>query len=159
MATEVVAAPTLDPPEADTAPAPAKGKDKKPAKGKKAEKAGKKDKDKDEAAPVAEGAPTIVAHPRAMRSIARAKGWAGLLGFLLAGYLALPTSTLAGAGLHALIGGVVSYVVVWGAAVFVWRRLVMLELKGRQAQMLEEFEQAARARLGPGAPPGGPDRP
>lgn len=153
MAAEAVAAPTLDPPEA----APAKGKEKKPAKGKKTEKPDKKGKDAAPAAP--EGTPTIVAHPRAMRSIARAKGWAGLLGFLLAGYLALPTSTLAGAGLHALIGGVVSYVVVWGAAVFVWRRLVILELKGRQAQLLEELERTAKAALGPGAPPGPADRP
>jgi hypothetical protein len=146
MATEAIAAPALDPPEAEPA---SKAKDKKPAKGKKEEKG----KDKQLQAP--EGAPTIVAHPRATRSIARAKGWAGLLGFFIAGYLALPTSTLAGAGLRALIAGVASYVVVWGAAVFVWRRLVVLELKGRQAQMLADLEKAATARLGP---PGAADR-
>jgi hypothetical protein len=153
MATEAIAAPTLDPPEAEpaTKAKDAKGKDKKPAKGKKEEKG----KDKQPQAP--EGAPTIVAHPRAMRSIARAKGWAGLLGFFIAGYMALPTSTLAGAGLRALLAGVASYVVVWGAAVFIWRRLVMLELKGRQAQMLADLEKAAAARLGPGSQPGAAD--
>ncbi len=152
MATEAIAAPTLDPPEAEpaTKAKEAKGKDKKPAKDKK-----KKGDGKDTQPQAPEGAPTIVAHPRAMRSIARAKGWAGLLGFFTAGYLALPTSTLAGAGLRALIAGIASYVVVWGAAVFVWRRLVVLELKGRQAQMLADLEKAATARLGP---PGAADR-
>jgi hypothetical protein len=77
------------------------------------------------------GAPNIAAHPRATRAIARAKGWGGLLGFLLGGYLSLPTNTIAGAGLRALVAGVVCYVGVWAGAVFVWRRLVMLEIKAR----------------------------
>lgn len=160
MASEAVAAPAMD--SAEPAPAAAKGK--KAAKGK-AEKAKSKGREEQaakgkgmqEQAP--EGAPSVLAHPRAMRSIARAKGWAGLIGFLLAGYMALPTSTVAEAGLHALIGGVVSYVFVWGIAVFAWRRLVMLELKGRQAQLLADLEKAATARLGPGAPPASGDRP
>jgi len=83
------------------------------------------------------GAPNIAAHPRAKRAIARAKGWGGLLGFLLGGYLSLPTSTLAAAGLRALVAGVVCYVVVWAGAVFVWRRLVMIEIKAREQRALE----------------------
>jgi hypothetical protein len=91
------------------------------------------------------GAPNIAAHPRAARSVARAKGWGGLGGFVLAGYLSLPTNTLAGAGLRALVAGVVCYVAAWGAAVFVWRRLVMLELRSREHQIAAAV-QAARAR-------------
>lgn len=116
----------------------------KPEKGGKAEKEGKapaKSKAAKSADAVAgaddAGAPNIAAHPRAKRAIARAKGWGGLLGFLLAGYLSLPTSTLAAAGLRALVAGVVCYVVVWAGAVFVWRRLVMIELKAREQRALE----------------------
>jgi hypothetical protein len=148
MASEAARAPVLD--------EPATAKDEKKAKGKKGKNEGKAKETEPQAGG---GAPTIVAHPRAMRSIARAKGWAGLFAFFLAGYLALPTSTLAGAMLRALIAGVVTYVVVWGAAVFVWRRLVMLELNGRQAQMLAELQETAKARPGPGAPPGLPKSP
>lgn len=153
MAAEAIAAPGVDSGETEQATAKSAKKDKKAGRARE----GEKGKGKQPEAP--EGAPAVIAHPRAMRSIARAKGWAGLLGFFVAGYMALPTSTLAGAGLHALIGGVVSYVFVWGIAVFVWRRLVMLELKGRQAQMLAELEKAATARLGPATAPGSGERP
>jgi hypothetical protein len=81
------------------------------------------------------GGPNVAAHPRAARAVARAKSWGGLAGFLLGGYLSLPTNTIAGAGLRALVAGVVCYVVVWGGAVFLWRRLVMLELRAREQQL------------------------
>lgn len=95
-----------------------------------------------------EQGPSVAGHPRAARAVARAKGWGGLCGFLLGGYLALPTSTLAGAGLRALEAGVVCYVAVWAGAVFVWRRLVILELKGREQKLLTD----AQSRLPAGAP-------
>jgi hypothetical protein len=85
----------------------------------------------------AAGTPSVAAHPKAARSVARAKGWGGLAGFLIAGYLSLPTSTLAEAGLRALIAGTVCYVVAWAGAVFVWRRLVMVELRNREQQVSE----------------------
>jgi hypothetical protein len=79
--------------------------------------------------------PSVAAHPRAARGVARARGWGGLGGFLIAGYLSLPTGTLAGAGLRALIAGVVCYVVAWAGAVFIWRRLVMLELRAKEHEL------------------------
>jgi hypothetical protein len=80
---------------------------------------------------------SIAAHPRAARAVARAKGWGGLVGFLVGGYLSLPTNTLAGTGLHALIAGVVCYVAVWAGAVFLWRHLVVAELRTRQHDLLQ----------------------
>jgi len=156
----------------DAAPAAAAGKkgkngkevagDAKAAKGAKpAEKAAKKPKKgkKDEPQDGADGAdgPSIAAHPRAARAVARSKSWGGLAGFALAGYLSLPTSTFAEAALRALIAGVVCYVAVWAGAVFLWRRLVVLELKGRQQQLRAAVassakEQAARRELPPGPP-------
>lgn len=115
----------------------AKGKGEKDTKGK-----GKKQAK--EAEPDGDG-PSVAAHPRAVRAVARAKSWGGLAGFVLGGYLSLPTNTLAGAGLRALVAGMVCYVAVWAGAVFVWRRLVMLEIKSRE-QQLAAAVQAARAR-------------
>jgi hypothetical protein len=115
------------------------GKADKPKKGKKG-----KDADAGEDEQADGGAPSIAAHPRATRAVARAKSWGGLAGFVVAGYMALPTNTLAAAGLRALIAGVVCYVVTWAGAVFVWRRLVMLEIKGREQKLLAGM-QAARA--------------
>jgi hypothetical protein len=80
--------------------------------------------------------PSVAAHPRAARSVAQAKGWGGLTGFLIAGYFSLPTATLAEAGLRALVAGSVCYVAAWAGALFVWRRLVMIEIKGREQQLL-----------------------
>ena len=97
----------------------------------------------------------MAAHPRAARGVARAKGWGGLAGFLLGGYLSLPTNTIADAGLRALAAGVVCYVAAWAGAVFLWRRLVMLEIKGREQQLLAA-SQAARAPSARRELPAGP---
>jgi hypothetical protein len=108
----------------------AKGKE---AKGKKSKGSGSKAvKDTSETS----GSPSVAGHPRAARSVAQAKGWGGLAGFFIAGYLSLPTGTLAEAGLRALVAGSVCYVAAWAGAVFVWRRLVVLEIKSREQQLL-----------------------
>jgi hypothetical protein len=154
MATEAI----TDAPPAETAPVPAKpkapkkdaadtkGSAGKKEKGKKAEGKGKKAKD---AEPMGDG-PSVAAHPRAARAVALAKGWGGLIGFVLGGYMSLPTNTLAAAGLRALIAGVVCYVAVWAGAVSIWRRLVMLELKGREQQLIAASMPAPK---GPGVRP------
>lgn len=79
---------------------------------------------------------SLAAHPRAAQSVARAKAWGGLAGFLMGGYLSLSTHTLADAGVRALAAGVVCYVAVWAVAVFVWRRLVVAELSHARQEAL-----------------------
>jgi hypothetical protein len=79
---------------------------------------------------------TLAEHPRAARSVARAKAWGGLAGFALGGYLSLSTHTLADAGLRALAAGVVCYVAAWAIAVFLWRRLVVAELSHARQELL-----------------------
>jgi len=125
------------------APAAKAKKGDKGDKGKKAEK-GKKGKQSAEDGASASGAPNIAAHPRAARGVARAKSWGGLAGFVLGGYLSLPTNTVAAAGLRALLAGIACYVAVWAGAVFLWRRLVVLEIKSRE-QLLLTAVQAAQA--------------
>jgi hypothetical protein len=144
-----VAAPQLAPAKPDKKAAKANdskkdGKDKKAKKG---------DEDADGSDLDANG-PNIAAHPRAVRAVARTKSWGGLVGFVLGGYLSLPTNTVAVAGLRALIAGLVCYVAAWAGAVFVWKRLVILELKGREHQILSA-RNAARARRALPAGPGG----
>lgn len=135
------AAPTM---VAPAPPAPRGGATDPPAKKKAEPKSAKGEKGEQSQ----EQGPSVAGHPRAARAVARAKGWGGLGGFLLGGYLALPTSTLAGAGLRALEAGVVCYVAVWAGAVFLWRRLVILELKGREQKLLTD----AQSQLPAGSP-------
>ncbi|HTC60775.1 MAG TPA: hypothetical protein VK691_11740 [Solirubrobacteraceae bacterium] len=132
----------------------------KQAKGKNKESKGKDakaKKGKGEKATTAEdsGSPSVAAHPRAARAVSQAKGWGGLAGFFIAGYLSLPTGTLAQTGLRALIAGSVCYVAAWAGAVFVWRRLVIVEIKGREQALLAD----AQAALVPGEPVGTPAEP
>jgi hypothetical protein len=127
----------MDPPTAEEPAAAAKAPaaEKRAGKAKKGEgrKSSKGSKQAKDAAPEADArGPSVAAHPRAARGVARARGWAGLGGFLIAGYLSLPTGTLASAGLRALIAGIVCYVVAWAGAVFLWRRLVILEIQARE---------------------------
>jgi hypothetical protein len=123
------------------------GKDTKGAKGPK-----KGAKDTDDAEADAAGGPSVAAHPRAARAVASAKGWGGLAGFVLGGYLSLPTNTIAAAGLRALLAGIVCYLAAWAGAVFLWRRLVMLELKGREHQLHAAAHAAGARRELPVAP-------
>jgi hypothetical protein len=148
-------APTEEAATAVRAPKPPQEKAAKGGKGKDEKKKGKKGKkgeDGDAEDDTAAGGPSVAAHPRASRAVARAKSWGGLIGFVLGGYLSLPTNTIATAGLRALIAGLVGYVAVWGGAVFLWRRLVMLEIKGREQQLQAAAEAAATRRQLP-APP------
>jgi hypothetical protein len=120
-------------PEAAAAPAKAK------AKAKEARKP-RKGKPQDDEAPESDG-PSVAGHPRAARSVARAKSWGALIGFLLGGYLSLPTHTAASAGVRAIVAGLVCYVAVWAGAVFLWRRVVMLEIKAREQELLRAVEE------------------
>jgi hypothetical protein len=152
----------LDPPQETATAAPVKAPEVKAAaesaKGGKGAKEAKGKKDKKGAAQAPNDKPSIAAHPRASRSVARAKSWGGLGGFLIGGYLSLPIGTLAEAGLRALISGVVCYVAVWAGAVFVWRRVVILEIKAREQQLMSAM-QAARARQLPAAGAASTERP
>jgi hypothetical protein len=140
-----VAAPPLKPVKGDggTGTNGTKGKEAKK------EKKGKKGKKDDEVGDGAAGeGPNIAAHPRAARAVARAKGWGGLIGFLLGGYLSMSSSTFAEVGMRALAGGVVCYVAAWAGAVFIWRRLVIVEVKAREQQLIAAA-QAASSRPAP----------
>jgi hypothetical protein len=77
----------------------------------------------------------LSAHPRATRSIARSKALGGLVGFVLGFWLASRAGLPAwDTGLRALVGGIAGYVLVWGAAVQVWRQIAMAEYRAAAAR-------------------------
>ena len=80
--------------------------------------------------PSASVAPSVANHPRASYQVRRAKGWGGIAGFAIAGYLGykagVPTFDV---GLRALVAGIVGYMLAWMCAVTVWRHLVLAELR------------------------------
>jgi hypothetical protein len=85
----------------------------------------------------------VSAHPRAARQIRRAKGYGGLAGFGLMAWLSHRSGTdFVHLGLRALVGGMVTYVVVWAAGVYVWRQIAIAEIRGH-ARMLAERRFAA----------------
>src|SRR5215469_6217574 len=93
----------------------------------KSKKKGKKGKKGDGQAT---SGPSIAAHPRASYQVRRAKGWGGIAGFALAGYLSyktgVPTFDVL---LRAIVAGIVGYMLAWACAVTVWRHLVLAELR------------------------------
>ncbi len=130
-------APVTPPPQAAEKPSAEKSAAAaKPGKESKSSKQSKSSRSKPDKVAASSDTPSVAAHPRAARNVALAKGWGGLGGFLVAGYLSLPTDTLAEAALRALVAGSVCYVVAWAGAVFIWRRLVMIEIKGREQRLL-----------------------
>lgn len=80
--------------------------------------------------PSAANGPSVANHPRARYQVRRAKGWGGIAGFVIAGYLSykagVPTFDV---GVRALVAGIVGYMLAWMCAVTVWRQLVIAELR------------------------------
>lgn len=113
----------------------AKGKTAKDKAGGKDRGAGGKSKNAPDAA-TAGPSLSLAAHPRAARRVAEAKAWGGLGGFLLGGYLSLASHSLFETALRALVAGAVCYVAVWAIAVFLWRRLIVAELRHVQHEMV-----------------------
>lgn len=98
--------------------------------------AGKKGKAQGTAA--AEGGIRLTAHPRARRDIAMAKGWGGLAAFGVVLLLSLRASVPLTDGLwRALIGGMVGYVLAWGAAVAIWRHVALAEIDRKAREIAE----------------------
>jgi hypothetical protein len=91
----------------------------------------------------------LSAHPRATRQIELARGWGGIAAFVGVGLLALSAGVpAAGAGLRALLAGVLGYMVCWFLAVMVWRHLAVAEeaaarsfAEQRRAALLEEIKR------------------
>lgn len=96
----------------------------------------------------------IPAHPRAQRAVARSKAIGGVVGFVIGLWLAdragLPPWD---AGVRALAGGIAAYVLVWIAAVQIWRQLILAEYRAVEKRReearqrhREEVEAMARER-------------
>jgi hypothetical protein len=73
---------------------------------------------------------TIVGHPRAGAHVRLAKGWGGMVAFLVTAYLSLSAGvTPDQAGLRAIAAGVGGYILGWACSVTVWRHLLLAELR------------------------------
>jgi hypothetical protein len=84
----------------------------------------------------------LSAHPRAQVAIKRAKAAGGLGGFALSFYIAQGAGVAAfETGVRSLAGGIAGYVLIWGAAIIVWRQIAVGEFKAA-----ERRRAAARAR-------------
>jgi hypothetical protein len=82
-------------------------------------------------------------HPRAQRSIARAKAFGGLAGFLIGLWLGSKAGLPAwDTGMRALAGGIAGWLVVWVAAVQIWKQLVIGEYRAAERRR----EQARQTR-------------
>lgn len=108
---------------------------KKPPKGKPAAKAKGKGKGKDGAEP------KVGAHPRAALQIRKAKGWGGLVAFLLVFVLSLQAGAPVFDALwRALLAGIVGLMVAWAAAVVAWRHLIGAEARAAQRAAIAAAE-------------------
>ncbi len=91
----------------------------------------------------------LSAHPRARRHIAIAKGWGGLLAFLLVLKLSrgagLPWPDALG---RAVVGGVVGYLTLWMIAQTIWRHVALAELEDLRRRLIAKAaeQQAERDR-------------
>src|SRR3954454_12428003 len=85
----------------------------------------------------------LAAHPRAQRSIGRAKAIGGVVGFVIGLWLgsraALPAWDT---GMRALGGGIAGWLIVWVAAVQIWKQVIIAEFRAAEAKR----EQARQTR-------------
>jgi hypothetical protein len=90
----------------------------------------------------------LSAHPKARRQIGMAKGWGGLIAFLLVlklsrGSAALPWPD---AIERACVAGVVGYVIAWAIAQTVWRHIALAELEQLRTKLIAMAEAQAAER-------------
>jgi hypothetical protein len=104
---------------------------------------------KDKNVEVADGAQGIrlSAHPRARRHIAIAKGWGGLIAFVVVLKLArgagLPWSDAIERG---VLGGIVGYLAAWMIVQTIWRHIALAELEDLRRRLIARAETQATAR-------------
>jgi len=88
---------------------------------------------------------SVSEHPRALRSLRRLRGWAGLLTF---GFVALLSHNAGVApfevGVRALVAGIGVYLAAWAAGVALWRQIVYAEAKGEAERRRSEREEQRR---------------
>jgi hypothetical protein len=85
----------------------------------------------------------LEAHPRAQRSIARSKAIGGVLGFVTGLWLGSRAGLPAwDTGVRALAGGIAGWLLVWVAAVQIWKQLILAEYRAAAAKR----EQARKTR-------------
>lgn len=78
----------------------------------------------------------VAGHPRSAGLVRRAKGWGGVVGLVLATYLAYSAGVPPlDAMLRGLAGGIAGYVALWAIAVTVARQLVIAEVRLRYTQV------------------------
>lgn len=89
----------------------------------------------------------LSAHPRAMSSIRRVRGWSGLIGFALVTILSLRGGLLlADAVLRGLVGGLGAFFAGWFIAIKLWRHIALAELaaaRERHEARVEEIKRRA----------------
>jgi hypothetical protein len=85
---------------------------------------------------------TIGAHPRARRSVRRARAFGGLIGFALTLVLSLKAGVPAfDATARALMAGILLHLASWRIAVAVWRQLMLAELEQVRSHRLARAER------------------
>jgi hypothetical protein len=89
----------------------------------------------------------LSAHPRAMASIRRVRGWCGLIGFGLVTILSLRSGLLLpDAVLRGIVGGAVAHFAGWFVAIKLWRQVALAELdaaRERHEARVEEIKRRA----------------
>jgi hypothetical protein len=85
--------------------------------------------------------PSVAGHPRARAMVRSAKGWGGLVAFVVAAYLSFNAGVpIYVVGVRALVAGAAGYLLAWACSVTVWRHLLVAELR-----VAAERHEAARA--------------
>jgi hypothetical protein len=92
------------------------------------------------------GTLSVVAHPRARRSIRRLRARAGLIALVAVTYLSLRAGVPEfDAVLRGLAFGVAAHFVAWGAGVLAWRHLIVAELAAHRDAQLERLREQREA--------------
>ena len=92
---------------------------------------------------------TIGGHPRARRSVKRARALGGLVGFLVTIVLSLKAGVPAfDATARALLAGIVVHLTAWAIAVAVWKQVMLAEIQALHDRRLERTRRRAEIARG-----------
>lgn len=88
----------------------------------------------------------LSSHPRARKHLAIAKGWGGIISFVVVGGMALAAGLpMADALLRALLGGIVGAMLAWVLTLTVWRHIALAQIEGLRRKLIVDIEAKRRA--------------
>lgn len=88
----------------------------------------------------------LSAHPRARKHLALAKGWGGILSFVIVAAAAVSQEQpMSDVLLRGLLAGIVGSMLAWSLTLITWRHIALAQIEGLRRKLVADIEAKRRS--------------